>query len=207
MSNSSEIYIVPEQFYELDQSHLVRLVADMLTRLIEHNDRIPWKPDSITRFHSRSPPGISVHDYLQRIVKYTPVERAVLIVILIYIDRVCAKHPNFIISSLTLHRYLITAVTVGSKALCDSYCTNSHYAKVGGVSTMELNLLELEFTFYMEWDLIVSGEVIQTYYTNLVREHPSYQFSSSDTPTVSDHSIDDSSDYQINNNTATTFIN
>jgi hypothetical protein len=179
----------------------------MLTRLIEHNDRIPWKPDSITRFHSRSPPGISVYDYLQRIVKYTPVERAVLIVILIYIDRVCAKHPNFIISSLTLHRYLITAVTVGSKALCDSYCTNSHYAKVGGVSTMELNLLELEFTFYMEWDLIVSGEVIQTYYTNLVREHPSYQFSSSDTPTVSDHSIDDSSDYQINNNAATTFIN
>jgi hypothetical protein len=30
--------------------------------------------ESLTRFHSRSPPNISVLDYLRRIVKYTNVE-------------------------------------------------------------------------------------------------------------------------------------
>ncbi|KAF5370764.1 hypothetical protein D9758_002126 [Tetrapyrgos nigripes] len=68
--------------------------ADMLERLLSHNDRIPLLPlvklffvkylypahspssisESLTRFHSRSAPGISILDYLKRIVKFTKVE-------------------------------------------------------------------------------------------------------------------------------------
>lgn len=57
-----------------------------------HNDKIPLSPyvysqqaqrcvaddcfdrEALTRFHSRSAPGISVLDYLRRIVKFTKVE-------------------------------------------------------------------------------------------------------------------------------------
>lgn len=67
----------------------------MLERLIAHNDQIPLSPyvsvtfsaairyvlifiliasESLTRFHSRSPPSISVLEYLRRIVKYANVE-------------------------------------------------------------------------------------------------------------------------------------
>lgn len=46
----------------------------MLNKLLEHNDQVILTPSSLTRFHSRAPPGISVLDYLKRIVKYTNLE-------------------------------------------------------------------------------------------------------------------------------------
>lgn len=147
----------------------------MLGRLIIHNDLIPLTPSNLTRFHSRTPPNISLSDYLRRIVKYTSVEKSCLLILLIYIDRVCELHPHFTVSSLTVHRFLITAVTVSSKALCDSYCTNSHYAKVGGISTQEINALELEFLSLIDWHLASTGPILQQYYANLVEQHPCYE--------------------------------
>ncbi|KAJ2961211.1 hypothetical protein NQZ79_g3537 [Umbelopsis isabellina] len=146
----------------------------MLGRLISHNDLIPLTPSTLTRFHSRAPPNITLPDYLRRIVKYTSVEKACLLTLLIYIDRVCERHAHFTISSLTVHRFLITGITVAAKALCDSYCTNSHYAKVGGISTRELNALELEFCRLIDWRLAATGPVLQQYYANLVKQHSSY---------------------------------
>lgn len=147
----------------------------MLSRLISHNDLIPLTPSTLTRFHSRTPPNISLSDYLRRIVKYTSIEKSCLLILLIYIDRVCELHPYFTVSSLTVHRFLITAVTVSSKALSDSYCTNSHYAKVGGISTQEINALELEFLSLIDWHLASTGPILQQYYANLVEQHPCYE--------------------------------
>ncbi|KAI8088327.1 cyclin-domain-containing protein [Thamnidium elegans] len=166
---------VPEYFYAVDINYLTHMIADMLGRLITHNDLIPLTPSNLTRFHSRTPPNISLSDYLRRIVKYTSVEKSCLLILLIYIDRVCELHPHFTVSSLTVHRFLITAVTVSSKALCDSYCTNSHYAKVGGISTQEINALELEFLSLIDWHLASTGPILQQYYANLVEQHPCYE--------------------------------
>ena len=115
--------------------------------------------------------------------------------ILLYIDRICSRSPDFTISSLTVHRFIITAVTCSSKvnhpfpdllsfrknqfvlnypqknqALCDTFLTNSAYAKVGGVTTKELNILEIEFLYLIDWQLVASFDVLQTYYINLVRQ-------------------------------------
>lgn len=166
--------VLPESFYLCEVSYLTHMIADMLCTLVSHNDQIPVTPSNLTRFHSRTPPSISISDYLRRIHKYASLEKSVLLLILIYIDRICSYHPSFTISSLTVHRFIITAVTVGSKAVCDSYCTNSHYAKVGGISTQELNTLELEFLGLSKWDVNVSGELLEQYYRNLIRQNVSY---------------------------------
>jgi hypothetical protein len=166
----------------------------MLGRLISHNDLIPLSPSTLTRFHSRAPPNITLPDYLRRIVKYTSVEKACLLTLLIYIDRVCERQPQFTISSLTVHRFLITAITVSAKALCDSYCTNSHYAKVGGISTRELNSLELEFLRLIDWRLAASGSVLQQYYVNLIKQHPSYaRMVDTEAEQLSNHNTDEKS--------------
>lgn len=202
-ATEAKVIQVPQYFYAVDINYLTHMIgnstpcahdlvqaakvdaddvtafflflADMLGRLISHNDLIPLTSRNLTRFHSRTPPSISLHDYLRRIVKYACVEKACLLVLLIYIDRVCELHPEFTISSLTVHRFLITAVTVSSKALCDSYCTNTHYAKVGGISTHELNALELELLKLIDWNLTSSGPTLQQYYANLVHQHPCYK--------------------------------
>ncbi|KAG8908019.1 hypothetical protein FRB99_000837 [Tulasnella sp. 403] len=162
---------VPASFEHVDIHHLTELIADMIVRLIAHNDRIPLHPDALTRFHSRSPPSISVHDYLARIVKYAKVDRSCLLITLHYIDQICTRLPKFTITSLTVHRFIIASVTVSSKALCDVFCTNSHYATVGGIKTDELNVLEREFLSIIDWRLFCTQELLQSYYVNLVRTH------------------------------------
>jgi hypothetical protein len=55
-----------------------------------------------------------------------------------------------------VHRFLIAGVCAGSKAQCDVFCTNAHYAKVGGIKVQELNALEREFLRVTQWALCVS---------------------------------------------------
>ncbi|KAH9938921.1 cyclin-domain-containing protein [Amylocystis lapponica] len=162
---------LPAAFEEVEVDVLVQLIADMMVRLMSHNDQIPLSPESLTRFHSRNAPGISIIDYLRRIVKFTNVERSCLLITLHYIDQICARTPLFTLSSLTCHRFVITSIAVSSKALCDAFCTNGLYAKVGGIPVPELNMLEREFLRMLDWSLTCTREVLQEYYINLVRTH------------------------------------
>ena len=140
----------------------------MLMELIRFNDEIPLKDGRLTRFHSRAPPGISVIDYLQRLTTHATLSPPILLSMVYYIDRLCALYPAFTISSLTVHRFLITAATVASKGLSDSFWTNNTYARVGGVSLKELALLELEFLWRVEWRIVPKPEVLEDYYRSLV---------------------------------------
>ncbi len=63
---------------------------------------------------------------------------------------------------------------MAAKQLCDSFCTNVHYARVGGISLRELNTLELEFLFLIDWKLSVGSSELQQYYVNLVRQSGSF---------------------------------
>ena len=99
----------------------------------------------LTRFHSSAPPPISVYNYLMRLAKYSSIEQCVLLTSLYYIDLLSSIYKDFTLNSLTVHRFLLASTTVASKGLCDSFCTNAHYSKVGGVQCSELNILESEF--------------------------------------------------------------
>jgi len=91
-----------------------------------------------------------------------------------YVDRLCSLYPAFTISSLTVHRFLITAATVAAKGLSDSFWTNSLYARVGGVSVKELALLELEFLRRLEWRIVPKPETLVDYYKWLVERGQGY---------------------------------
>ncbi|KAK0545021.1 Pho80p cyclin [Tilletia horrida] len=82
--------------------------------------------------------------------------------------------PGFTICGLTVHRFVCAAIVCASKALCDAFSTNSHYAKVGGISLIELNMLEKEFLENIDWTLTCDGALLQHYYSSLVRSHPAY---------------------------------
>ncbi|SCU80929.1 LADA_0B10286g1_1 [Lachancea dasiensis] len=137
---------LPANFSECSRGDLVSLISRMLSFLIQINDSlVPKEQNELTRFHSRVPPQISVYDYLMRLTRYSALEPAVLIASVYYIDLFTAIYPAFSLNSLTVHRFLLTATAVASKGLCDSFCTNTHYAKVGGVQCSELHVLENDF--------------------------------------------------------------
>ena len=124
---------------------------------------------------SRSaPPSISLRDYLIRLIVHATLSPPLLLSMVFYIDRLCALYPAFTISSLTVHRFLITAATVAAKGLGDSFWTNSTYARVGGVSVKELALLELELLKRLEWRIVPKPEVLVDYYKSLVERSSGY---------------------------------
>lgn len=174
--HSSTRVTLPAAFEVAEIDYLALLIANMLERLIAHNDKIPLLPESLTRFHSRTVPNISILDYLRRIIKWTKVEKSCLLLTLHYVDQICARIPLFTLSSLTCHRFIISSITVCSKGLCDSFCTNALYARVGGIPVTELNVLEREFLRAIDWRLMCTREVLQEYYINLIRTDSSGRF-------------------------------
>lgn len=178
-----EVKIMPLRYETCDTRDLVILISSMLMELIRYNDTIPLSSGSdsasgtsnLTRFHSRAPPGISVVDYLQRLTTYATLSPPILLSMVYYIDRLASFYPAFTISSLTVHRFLITAATVASKGLSDSFWTNKTYARVGGVSVKELALLELEFLVRVQWRIVPRPETLVDYYKSLVGRSLGYR--------------------------------
>lgn len=178
-SSKTAVKTMPARYETCDTSDLVVLISNMLMELIRFNDEIPLRDGRLTRFHSRAPPGISVIDYLQRLTTHATLSPPILLSMVYYIDRLCALYPAFTISSLTVHRFLITAATVASKGLSDSFWTNNTYARVGGVSLKELALLELEFLWRVEWRIVPKPEVLVDYYRSLVERSEGFRIEDS----------------------------
>lgn len=164
----------------------------MLLELIRLNDRIPLRDGRLTRFHSRAPPGISVSDYLQRLIHHATLSPPILLSMVWYIDRLCQLYPIFTINSLTVHRFLITAATVAAKGLSDSFWTNPTYAKIGGIPVTELATLELEFLQKVQWKIVPKPETLEEYYRSLVERTEGYELEGA-TEGEDDRSSDDMS--------------
>ena len=74
---------------------------------------------------------------------------------------------NIVLTSLNVHRILITSVLISTKVFDDEFYKNAYYAKLGGVSTSELNSLELEFLSLVNFNLFVTTEVFDKYQNEL----------------------------------------
>ncbi|CAK7209280.1 Pho80p cyclin [Sporothrix curviconia] len=188
---AAPVKMLPEQYELCAVEDMVVLIANMLGELIETNDALALKSGHLTRFHSRTPPGISVLDYLHRLAKHATLIPPLLLSMVYYIDRLCAMYPDFTINTLTVHRFLITAATVAAKGLSDSFWNNTTYARVGGVRVAELKMLELEFLYRLEWKIVPNPEVLAAYYRPLVERCPGYELPPDHSPSPDDDDDDD----------------
>ncbi|KAG6122307.1 hypothetical protein E4U14_007771 [Claviceps sp. LM454 group G7] len=183
--------ILPQQYEFCAVEDIVELIAHMLAELIATNDAIQISSGGLTRFHSRTAPGISVRDYLHRLARHATLTPPLLLAMVYYIDRLCALYSEFTINTLTVHRFLITAATVAAKGLSDSFWNNTTYARVGGVRLAELKLLELEFLYRVDWKIVPNPEVLVAYYQGLVQRTPQYELEHDDSSAQSSSHGDD----------------
>ncbi|KAG6122699.1 hypothetical protein E4U13_001518 [Claviceps humidiphila] len=182
---------LPQQYEFCAVEDIVELIAHMLAELIATNDAIQISSGGLTRFHSRTAPGISVRDYLHRLARHATLTPPLLLAMVYYIDRLCALYSEFTINTLTVHRFLITAATVAAKGLSDSFWNNTTYARVGGVRLAELKLLELEFLYRVDWKIVPNPEVLVAYYQGLVQRTPQYELEHDDSSAQSSSHGDD----------------
>lgn len=119
-------------------------------------------------------------DYLQRLAKHATLTPPLLLSMVYYIDRLCSLYPAFAVTTLTVHRFLITAATVAAKGLSDSFWNNTTYARVGGIKLAELGMLELDFLYRVDWKIVPNPEVLVAYYKGLVERSDGYKIEDDD---------------------------
>lgn len=114
-----------------------------------------------TRFHSSGIPNISLPDYLRRIAKYSHCSGECFVVALVYIMKYC-KIANSELTMRNAHRLCITAVMVAAKLRDDVFYANKYYSSIGGISSRELNELELDLLVTINWETWVDRKVFES---------------------------------------------
>ncbi|CAK9167096.1 unnamed protein product [Ilex paraguariensis] len=150
---------------------LITFLSSLLQRVAESNDlNRRFQTQKISVFHGLTRPTISIQSYLDRIFKYANCSPSCFIVAYVYLDRFTQRQPALPINSFNVHRLLITSVMVAAKFMDDMYYNNAFYAKVGGISTTEMNFLEVDFLFGLGFHLNVTPNSFHTYCSYLQRE-------------------------------------
>ncbi|RWR87340.1 cyclin-U4-1-like protein [Cinnamomum micranthum f. kanehirae] len=160
---------------ELENPHVmpkaITFLSSLLQRVSESNDsNRRFEPQRISVFHGLTRPTISIQSYLERIFKYANCSPSCYVVAYIYLDRFAQRQPSLPINSFNVHRLIITSVMVAAKFMDDIYYNNAYYAKVGGINTVEMNFLEVDFLFGLSFHLNVTPTTFHTYCCYLQRE-------------------------------------
>ncbi|KAI5660695.1 hypothetical protein M9H77_20018 [Catharanthus roseus] len=156
---------------------VLTILSSVLEKLVARNDQLQQchhhhrsGKKSLKAFDGIRAPSISIPKYLERIYKYTNCSPSCFVVGYVYIDRLVHKNPDSLVISLNIHRLLVTSVMLASKMLDDVHYNNAFFARVGGVSNAELNKLELELLFLLDFGVVVSSKVFESYCQHLERE-------------------------------------
>jgi len=145
--------------------------ASEFANVLDHLASLAQRPQRLTRFHAVRAPQLSIRDYMQRIATYFQCSDECFVLGLVYIDRIVKRHPEFVISNLSIHRLLVTSVMLAAKFFDDVYYSNAYYGKVGGVKTSELNALEAQFLKLIDWRLHVRPLEYDSYRLRVLAAH------------------------------------
>ena len=146
----------------------IEIISDLLNNICEENkiknevQNIKIKP-----FTTKNIPSMSIKDYLLRLSQYTKINESTIILILIYIDRIC-KINNFHITFNNIYKLIICSMIIAIKYNEDNFYSSEIYAKLGGVTLKELNYLEFQFLILIKFSLFVEKDLFNKYYHNLM---------------------------------------
>ncbi|XP_059438202.1 cyclin-P3-1 [Corylus avellana] len=151
---------------------VLSLLSSLLERSVQKNEILleaTQIKDVVTIFHGLRAPTLSIRQYIDRIFKYSGCSPSCFVVAHIYVDRFL-QSTEVHLTSLNVHRLLITSLMLAAKFIDDAFFNNAYYAKVGGVSTAELNKLEMKFLFSIDFRLQVTIETFGRYCLQLEKE-------------------------------------
>ncbi|KAK6543752.1 hypothetical protein TWF694_000485 [Orbilia ellipsospora] len=138
-----------------------RFTGKVIAEGVEAMDNMTQYSTITRKFWSKTAPPISVEDYLFRIHRYCPLSTSVYLAASLYLHRLAIKENILPITTLSVHRALVAALRVAAKTIED--CTHSQklFAKVAGLSEVELSKLEVSFCFLTGFDLTVNESMLR----------------------------------------------
>ncbi|KAJ4886146.1 Cyclin family protein [Raphanus sativus] len=157
---------------------VITLLASALAKMIQKNEK-PFhtrrnKGEEITMFHGSRAPSMNIQRYTERVHRYARCSPACFVAafayIIRYLERPVATSMTRRLTSLNVHRLLITSLLVAAKFLERKCYNNAYYAKIGGVSTEEMNRLERTFLFDLDFRLNITAEMFEKHCLMLQRQ-------------------------------------
>ena len=113
-------------------------------------------------------PGLSLLNYLRRILHFLKLDFSTLIIAMIYIDRICKE--KVFLNEFNIHRIMIIAIYIAYSYNQDKTYDNNYLSLVSGMSKNEILTLEEDFLELIEFKLFVNDEVYHQYKEYIFKE-------------------------------------
>ena len=166
-----EDIIISNSKEEIIPIKTIEIISDLLNNICEGNkDKSQLVNIKIKPFMTMNIPTMSIRDYLLRLAKFANINESTIILILIYIDRIC-KINNFNLNFRNIYKLIISSMIIAIKYNEDHFYSKEVYAKLGGVTMKELNYLEFQFLILIKFSLFVEKDLFDNYYDNLIGIH------------------------------------
>lgn len=160
------------QFAECeDRKELVRMVSCWLQDMVRYYDSLEWTIGAnglqrtnvfpVSAFHGR-PLSSSIERFIHTICSGAKLDDSVIIVAAVYMSRIIEKAGGELpVSSCTVHRLLLLALTVGAKFVLDHPRSNKVMASFADLPISKFNQLEVRFLCAIQYNLAVSPADIE----------------------------------------------
>ena len=145
---------------KLKSNKLELIISEILTEISSQNSEVEFNPED--PFSRQNPSKVTLQYFFGRIRRYSQIEKSTLIIILIYIDRVCIT-SGIILNPHNIHRLILGCLILAIKYNEDVYYNNEYYAKIGGVPLDEINKLEYKSFELIEQNLFISDDIFEKY--------------------------------------------
>ncbi|KAH3765958.1 cyclin, N-terminal domain protein [Pelomyxa schiedti] len=150
---------------ETMESPLYMQVSTLMGRLIEaQRSFVPEEgTQEPTAFDAIRVPGITLEAYVKRLEVFSGCSRSTLLAAMVFIDRILERNPTFFLTERNAHRLLLSCLVTALKFYEDNFYSNKFYARVGGVSMLEMNTLEVALLKMIQFDLYITPEQFLQY--------------------------------------------
>ena len=172
-NNQNEEEEIVFDYYNENKNSVSYNISVTLMQLISENMQKDSYKEKLNKkkkqiFTSKTIPKISVSDYLLRITKYANVSDEILIIALIYLDKLCKKN-KIMLNSYNVHRLLFISILISIKMNSDKIYKNNYYSKISGINPKDLCLMEYEFIYLSGFMLNIKKEIYEKYKSFLIK--------------------------------------
>lgn len=167
MSLEKKSQIILNFVREIDRTkaeqRVLKKISDLLTDFCNESKKdVNLLYKQLKCFYSKRIPIIPIKDFLEHIYKYTKINTSTLVLMLIYIDRLC-NIQKCKLSFHYIHKLILGSIILAIKYNEDEYYSLKLYAKIGGISLSEMINYEFDFINLINYNLHVNEELFSKY--------------------------------------------
>ncbi|KAK8890314.1 Cyclin-dependent protein kinase [Tritrichomonas musculus] len=154
---------IKEASVDDDTAAVLRVISFTLQQAAMQNDLLAGPNVTLTRFNTLAPPKISIFNYITFLREKTHTSKSCFIIAMILLDRLLRLQSGIQITPNTVHKLFLCSLMTASKFNTDLNLSNEAWAAIGGVRIEEMNILEIEFLFLLQFSINVKKDEYEQY--------------------------------------------